>query len=523
MQNQATPKSAAQAGGKNDTINVQIGSRPAFSVREKNDTVYIQKPGSKKSWALTKQNIKTKSTRFMDVNGELLFSIVPVLAMVWVLRRFVDLPKRLPAVNRLLRWIWVPAVVLSVADFVVHFHSKLLDDGYMLFCYGVFILILASLRHYRPARTILLAILPYVLHAIVEFVLAVGHIKLQERFDDIVDNMRPFAFVWLFTFGMIARSQKKNLEKERLEREEEEKARLLIAAQNVELERMVAERTSALTQQAEELRDALTELKTTQAQLIQAEKMASLGELTAGIAHEIQNPLNFVNNFSEVSVELLQELQEGPLAKLPDSEKEYADELLGDLVQNLQKIASHGKRADSIVKGMLEHSRASTGERLPTDLNALADEYLRLSYHGLRAKNKSFNATLTTDFDTRLPAVAVVSQEVGRVLLNMFTNAFYATQQRQKLGEAGYAPEVRVSTRQLAGEVEIRVRDNGTGMPESVQAKVFQPFFTTKPSGEGTGLGLSLSHDIIVKGHGGTLRVESQPGQFTEFIITLPA
>ncbi|WP_345110606.1 sensor histidine kinase [Hymenobacter algoricola] len=459
----------------------------------------------------------------MDVNSELLFSIIPILIMVWGLRRFVDLPTRLPRVNRLLTYIWVPAVVLSVVDLVVHFNTKLLDDVYQLSMYALFILILAALRHYRPARTVLLAVLPYVLYASAELMLNLWDLKLLKQYDGVIGASRGFAFIWMITFGLIARSQKKNLEREQLAWEEEEKARRLIAAQNVKLERMVAERTSALTQQAEALRETLTELKTAQAQLIQAEKMASLGELTAGIAHEIQNPLNFVNNFSEVSVELLQELQEGPLRQLPETEKEYAAELVNDLVVNLQKITSHGKRADSIVKGMLEHSRASTGERTPTDLNALADEYLRLSYHGLRAKDKSFNATLTTDFDPQLPAVEVVAQEVGRVLLNMFTNAFYAVQQRQKLGAAGYAPEVRVSTRRLPDdEVEIRVRDNGTGMPESVKVKVFQPFFTTKPSGEGTGLGLSLSHDIIVKGHGGTLQVESQPEQFTEFIITLP-
>ncbi|WP_345073570.1 sensor histidine kinase [Hymenobacter fastidiosus] len=493
-----------------------------FTIREGDDTLYIQKPGTNKSWTLTKHTLKAKDLPAMDIDGELLFSIIPALIIVRLLRRFLDLPNHLPWVSRVLRWIWVPAIVLFLADQIFRFPTKLLDEGYRLGVYAVVILVLVALRRYRPARTILLAMLPYVLYTVVDLVLTAGDIELGESYDDMVNNSQGFAILWLVAFVLVARSQKKALEKERLAREEEEKARQLIAAQNIELERQVAERTSALTRQAQELRETLTELKTTQAQLIQAEKMASLGELTAGIAHEIQNPLNFVNNFSEVSVELLHELQEGPLRQLPDPEKQYAAELLNDLVLNLQKITSHGKRADSIVKGMLEHSRASTGERQPTDLNALADEYLRLSYHGLRAKNKSFNALLTTDFDPQLPLVEVVSQEVGRVLLNMFTNAFYAVQQRQLQGEAGYAPEVRVTTRHRADEIEIRVRDNGTGMPESVQAKVFQPFFTTKPTGEGTGLGLSLSHDIIVKGHGGTLQVDSQPGQFTEFIITLP-
>ena len=269
---------------------------------------------------------------------------------------------------------------------------------------------------------------------------------------------------------------------------------------------------------------ALTELRATQAQLIQKEKLASLGELTAGIAHEIQNPLNFVNNFSEVSTELVDELKEEAKAGRTDDVLAIAD----DLTQNLQKITHHGGRASAIVKGMLEHSRTGTGEKQPTDLNALTDEYLRLSYQGLRAKDRSdsadrFNATLKTDFAADLSRVEVVPQEVGRVLLNLFNNAFYAVHEKQKTGSADYKPIVTVSTERLANQVEIRVRDNGDGIPGAVLDKIFQPFFTTKPTGEGTGLGLSLSYDIVTKGHGGTLTVDTQPGQFTEFIITLPA
>jgi signal transduction histidine kinase len=283
---------------------------------------------------------------------------------------------------------------------------------------------------------------------------------------------------------------------------------------------LVAERTAALTFQAEELRTALTELRTTQAQLVQSEKMASLGELTAGIAHEIQNPLNFVNNFADVSVEMLTELREEQAR--PQRDPELEAELLEDIAQNLQKIHHHGQRAASIVKGMLEHSRASTGERQPTDINHLADEYLRLAYQGLRAKDKSFNATLNSDFAPDLPPVEAIGPDLGRVLLNLFGNAFYAVRQRQQQGEAGYAPTVTVQTRQVGDQVEIRVRDNGMGIPEAVRQKIFQPFFTTKPSGEGTGLGLSLSYDIVTQGHSGTLTVASQEGEFTEFLISLP-
>ena len=262
-------------------------------------------------------------------------------------------------------------------------------------------------------------------------------------------------------------------------------------------------------------------LRATQAQLIQKEKMASLGELTAGIAHEIQNPLNFVNNFSDVSAELVQELREEK-AKGPAADAELEADLLSDLEQNLTRIHQHGQRASNIVHSMLEHSRASTGERQPVDINALADEYLRLAYQGLRAKDKTFNATLETDFAPDLPLVEGVGADLGRVLLNLFNNGFYAVQQRQLAGEPGYQPTVWVSTR-LAGQVEIRVRDNGTGILEAVRQKIFQPFFTTKPTGEGTGLGLSLSYDIITQGHGGSISAESQPGQGSTFTIGLPA
>ncbi|WP_233254088.1 ATP-binding protein [Hymenobacter sedentarius] len=263
---------------------------------------------------------------------------------------------------------------------------------------------------------------------------------------------------------------------------------------------------------------ALTDLRATQAQLIQKEKMASLGELTAGIAHEIQNPLNFVNNFSEVSNELMGELEEAQAAG--DGEEVAA--LAADVRQNLGKITQHGQRAAGIVKGMLEHSRTSTGERAPTDLNRLCEEYLHLAYQGLRAKDKSFNAELRIDLAPELPQVRVVSGDVGRVLLNLFSNAFYAVQQRQRTGEAGYRPTVSLATARVNGHVEIRVRDNGPGMSAAVQAKIFQPFFTTKPTGEGTGLGLSLSHDIIAQGHGGSLTVDSQEGQGTTIHLGLP-
>ena len=262
---------------------------------------------------------------------------------------------------------------------------------------------------------------------------------------------------------------------------------------------------------------AYEELKSTQQQLIQSEKMASLGELTAGIAHEIQNPLNFVNNFSDVNTELVDE------AKL-EMDKGNIDEvkaILNDIKENEQKINHHGKRADAIVKGMLQHSRSSSGQKEPTDLNVLADEYLRLAYHGLRAKDKSFNATMKTDFDNSIGKINIIPQDVGRVILNLINNAFYAVDEKKKQIGESYEPTVSVSTKKSNGKVEIKVRDNGNGIPQKDLDKIFQPFFTTKPTGQGTGLGLSLSYDIV-KAHGGELKVETKEGEGSEFIIYLP-
>jgi len=272
-----------------------------------------------------------------------------------------------------------------------------------------------------------------------------------------------------------------------------------------------------LQKQKEEIQNTLQELKSTQAQLIQSEKMASLGELTAGIAHEIQNPLNFVNNFSEVNTELIDELEQEADQGNIDEIKTIAK----DIKENEQKIIHHGKRADAIVKGMLQHSRISTGQKKLTDINALADEYLRLSYHGMRAKDKTFNATIKTDFDTAIGKINVVPQDIGRVLLNLFNNAFYAVMPPNPLKGEHYGPTVTVSTKKVDGKILISVKDNGVGIPQKVVDKIFQPFFTTKPTGQGTGLGLSLSYDIV-KAHGGEIKVEASKGEGAEFTIQLP-
>ena len=263
-----------------------------------------------------------------------------------------------------------------------------------------------------------------------------------------------------------------------------------------------------------EIGKAYEELKSTQAQLIQSEKMASLGELTAGIAHEIQNPLNFVNNFSEVNDELINDIND-------ENDIGEVKAIANDIKQNNEKILFHGKRADAIVKGMLQHSKQTKGVKEPTDINALCDEYLRLSYHGMRAKDKNFNAEIKTDFDEKIGKINVIPQDIGRVLLNLINNAFYAVGERCKVEGVGYVPMVTIVTKKLNNTIEIIICDNGNGIPQNIIDKIFQPFFTTKPTGEGTGLGLSLSYDII-KAHGGDIKIETKEGEGTTFIINLP-
>ncbi len=384
-------------------------------------------------------------------------------------------------------------------------------------------------QEFNSARNIIFAILPLILFLVIEDLLRFLPQKLYDTIANYVHVAFPFTIVWLIVMMIIYRKQQKALERERKKRQEEEEQIRIMAARKAELEAMVAERTAEIMQQKNELEHALVELKSTQTQLIHAEKMASLGELTAGIAHEIQNPLNFVNNFSEVNTELIEEFQ-GERSKAKDERnEELENELLNDIKLNLSKIIHHGRRADAIVKGMLQHSRISTGQKEPTDINALVDEYLRLSYHGLRAKDKSFNAAMHTDFDEVLSSgeseegkINIVPQDIGRVILNIVNNAFYAVSERQKAEGAGYEPSVSVSTKKLNDKIEIRVKDNGNGIPQQNIDKIFQPFFTTKPTGQGTGLGLSLTYDII-KAHGGEIKVETKEGEGTEFIIQLPS
>ncbi len=452
-------------------------------------------------------------------DSELFMAAPTAVGLVYWARKALDTPTRLPQWDRWLARLWQPAAVIVGLGLLLGGPVlDWLDDLFLVGVLGVGIALGWRLRAYRPALWVAVGLVPYAACQVLGLLLR--PLAPAWAKSDVLDNAQGLTFCWLGVLLLVARSQAKSLKAEaqvRLLAEQEQRA---IEGQNQTLEYEVTQRTADLARQTDELRTTLQELQETQGQLIQREKMASLGELTAGIAHEIQNPLNFVNNFAEVSTELVAELAEERARPVRDRALEA--ELLADLRQNLGRIAQHGGRASGIVRGMLEHSRASTGQRQPTDINQLADEYLRLAYHGLRAKDKTFNATLQPDLAPALPPVEAVSGDVGRVLLNLLTNAFYAVQKRQQLGEPGYAPTVGVATRQAGEAVEIRVSDNGTGIPAELMSRIFQPFFTTKPSGEGTGLGLSLSHDIITKGHGGTLTVASQEGVGTTFCVSLP-
>ena len=413
-------------------------------------------------------------------------------------------------------------VCLFVADVVfnIEFVTKWIWHALL-----IAIISIALLKEELSAvRSLMFAILPFAILSLLSDLVKALSIENYKLIDDYLDIAILFSIVWMIAMVFISRKQQRALQKEHEKTQQEEEQRKWMAAKKDELEKIVGERTAELRQQKDQVERTLNELKSTQAQLIQSEKMASLGELTAGIAHEIQNPLNFVNNFSEVNSELIDEMKVAIDKGNIDEVKAIASDIKG----NQEKINHHGKRADAIVKGMLQHSRNSSGEKEPTDINALADEYLRLAYHGLRAKNKSFNATLYTNFDENIKKINIVPQDIGRAILNLFTNAFYSVSEKKKIIDNNYEPQVSVITsikKDVAGtgsKVEIKVKDNGLGIPQKVVDKIFQPFFTTKPTGEGTGLGLSLSYDIITKGHGGEMRVETKEGEYAEFIILLP-
>lgn len=443
--------------------------------------------------------------------------IAPLVVSIVYTARF----RKFARINKLLHWekLAKNAFFLSIALFAV---NVIFQEGEMLkWIWHLFLIALIVVplqqREMRPLRMFIVAFIPFVAVGLLSDLTEVLSSGFFSDYEVYFKNATALSYIWLVAILFSQNRQNKAAEKERIRRMQEDELNRAIAIRKVELEELVTERTAELTKQKVELELTLEELRATQSQLIQSEKMASLGELTAGIAHEIQNPLNFVNNFSEINTELIMEME----AEIDKGDLDEAKKIARDILENQQKINQHGKRADSIVKGMLQHSRSSSGVKEATDINKLADEFLRLAYHGLRAKDKSFNASLKTDFDSRLGKISVVSEEIGRVILNLLNNAFYAVTERKKLKMEGYEPFVSIVTRLVDDHVEIQVSDNGNGIPQKVMDKIFQPFFTTKPAGQGTGLGLSLSYDII-KAHGGELRVETKEGEGTEFTIVLP-
>ena len=458
--------------------------------------------------------------------------LIIIIIIVGYLRKQLKTATTMPVWNKRLLWLLYVAIALIVVNFVARV-SDVAVQWLSIILLSLLMYIIYENEKFSIAKFFLTAVIPYLVASFITQVVRLISMHFYTQWHNWFDTSKTFAIIWGIGTWIVTRKQQKELIKAREKAREEHENNKVITAMKAELELQVVERTAELTKQKEELETTLHELKSAQAQLVQSEKMASLGELTAGIAHEIQNPLNFVNNFSEVNDELISELVE----EVEKGNKEEAKLIADNIKQNLEKINHHGKRADAIVKGMLQHSRKNTGQKEPTDINALCDEYLRLSYHGLRAKDKSFNADFKTDFDESLSAgkagtgkINIIPQDIGRALLNLFNNAFYAVNEKKKnlsdikdlTVSERYHPIVSVQTKKINGAIEITVKDNGNGIPQIIIDKIFQPFFTTKPTGQGTGLGLSLAYDII-KAHSGELKVETKEKEGTAFIIQLPS
>ena len=501
-----------------------------------------------------------------DLLSEVIFPNQPFILytiehMIWTLgiflfvqfiRYFLKTFNRFPTWDKALKIIAFAHPTMTIATFFIEpyligkWSGVLPEVSFFLFIVGLFMILITFLKYIRSSilfsRVLLVSAIPAAIVWSFGFSLTFFFGVLFERFrvepPEVITWLNSWfetinlsfviwfvvSFSWVLVLQFV-QLRKENaqqaLDKERFAKEAEIERSRLMERQKIELEKTVEERTA-------ELKHSLENLKSTQAQLVQSEKMASLGELTAGIAHEIQNPLNFVNNFSDVNSELADELEQ----EVKKGNLHEVESIAKTIKENQRKINHHGQRADAIVKGMLQHSRSSSGVKELADVNALVDEYLRLAYHGFRAKNKSFNATVNTDFDETIGRVNIVPQDIGRVVLNLINNSFYAvsakaSSDKSATADGSHEPTVTVSTRRSTsrgdgqGEIEIRVKDNGIGIPQSVLDKIFQPFFTTKPTGQGTGLGLSLSYDIV-KAHGGQLNVVSKEGEGSEFIVVLP-
>jgi signal transduction histidine kinase len=382
----------------------------------------------------------------------------------------------------------------------------------MLFALSYYCLIK---KEFKLVKNVAYSIIPLTVINFLEECISIFYKNFYIEYGDFVDAADTFALTWFVIILFIDNRQRKTIAKERLIALEKEKELQITTKLKAELEIEVKERTTEILKQKEELQKIVDELKSTQTQLVQQEKLASLGALTAGIAHEIKNPLNFVNNFSELSTELVDEF-------IRTTDETERQEIGADLKINLQKINEHGKRADSIVKNMLQHSRSGSGEKQLTDINQICEEYFNLAFHGKRAIDANFNCEMVKNLDNTIPQVNCVVQDISRVFLNLINNAFDAVRERELEGKTpSYKPSVTLTTKQINNTISISISDNGKGIPQHIKEKIFEPFFTTKPAGQGTGLGLSLSYDIV-KAHGGEMRLETVEGEGSEFVIQLP-
>ncbi len=423
-------------------------------------------------------------------------------------------------IKKWLKWGMVASGVL-IALGASHLPPQLLYEFISFVLVGGIIYLILYSPELEIQKTLAITPLPIIATELLSYLIKAISLSTYEKIENYLDAAGFFALIWAVTMWINHRKQTKALEIERIISEAKAKQLKATAEKKSQLEILVAERTSEILKQKEELQEVIDHLKDTQVQLIQQEKLASLGQLTAGIAHEIKNPLNFVNNFSELSADFIKEIEE-ELAKLPESEeKENIQDLLENVKSNLTKIRHHGSRADSIVKSMLMHSRGGTGTKDPTDLNALIREYANLAFHGMRANPNPINVEILLDLDEQLQKINLNAEDFSRVILNLVKNAFDAMRDKINAQGASYQAKIKIKTKDLVNEVSIEVEDNGPGVPDEIRDKLLMPFFTTKKGTEGTGLGLSITHDII-KSHEGSLEIQSKVGEMTRFTIKLP-
>ncbi|GMQ25331.1 hypothetical protein Aoki45_20130 [Algoriphagus sp. oki45] len=422
--------------------------------------------------------------------------------------------------KKLINYGMIGAGVLIVIG-IAQLPPVLLFDLISFLLVGGIIFMILNFPELESQKNLAVTPLPILVVRLVSFLLETIFPTTYEYLENYIAAAGFFALIWAVTMWLNHRKEMKALEIERIISKEKERQLFLAQEKKQELERMVQERTSEILNQKNELQEALDHLRSTQEQLVQQEKLASLGQLTAGIAHEIKNPLNFINNFSELSEDFLIEMEE-ELDKTPDSaEKSLIQELLVDVKSNLKKIRHHGMRADSIVKSMLMHSRGEKGEVKETDLNELIREYSNLAFHGMRANKNPINVDVQLELDEKITAVKINAEDFSRVILNLAKNAFDAMRDKINMANSEYKAKLVIRTKDLKNSLLIEVEDNGPGVPEEIREKLLMPFFTTKKGTEGTGLGLSITHDIV-KSHGGKLEIESEVNQFTRFKILLP-